>query len=138
MYSASHPVSTSMNGVSGNLVDSAGTINPAALDPAGKSYSPPRATVLGVGRPLPTNPTRPLGEGDRRGRFVSDPGLTRRIMNLVLSHPSAVLSGRTSPRGIKRSRSQDSYGDLPLTGDGADGNGGWARHPYSPTARAFR
>ena len=35
MYSAPHPVSTSMNGMGNELIDGSGTINPAALNPSG-------------------------------------------------------------------------------------------------------
>jgi hypothetical protein len=37
MYSASHPATSSMNGMGGDLIDPSGTINPAALNTAGMS-----------------------------------------------------------------------------------------------------
>ncbi len=42
----------------------------------------------------------------------------------VLPTTSAAASSVLSPRGIKRSRSPEPYGDLPLTGEGGDGDGG--------------
>lgn len=35
MYSAPHPVSTSMNGMGSDMIDGSGTINPAALNSSG-------------------------------------------------------------------------------------------------------
>ncbi|MCJ1483294.1 hypothetical protein MMC06_003461 [Schaereria dolodes] len=74
MYTTSHPVSTSMNGMGTNMIDGSGTINPAALNTS--------ASVL----PTATSVNPPIA----------------------------------SPRGIKRSRSPDIYGDLPLGGEGDD------------------
>ena len=41
----------------------------------------------------------------------------------VLSNASAVLANATSPRGVKRSRSPESYGDLSRTGEGEGEDG---------------
>lgn len=35
MYQSSHPVSTSINGMGGDMIDGSGTINPAALNTPG-------------------------------------------------------------------------------------------------------
>jgi len=41
MYSATHPVSTSMNnGMGGGMIDGSGTINPAALNTPGRTLFP--------------------------------------------------------------------------------------------------
>ncbi|MCJ1297251.1 hypothetical protein MMC08_000037 [Hypocenomyce scalaris] len=74
MYSASHPASTSINGMGSDMIDPSGTINPAALN-----------TTVSV---LPT--------------------------------PSSVSAHDTSPRGIKRSRSPELYGEIPHGGEGED------------------
>ncbi|KAE8549522.1 hypothetical protein TMatcc_000533 [Talaromyces marneffei ATCC 18224] len=68
MYSASHQSSAPMNGMSGEVIDGSGTINPAALNTAASLSAPTTA---------PSN---------------------------------------LSPRGIKRSRSPDQYGDTGLDG----------------------
>ena len=39
MYSASHPVSTSMNGMGADMIDGSGTINPAELNTTGITVS---------------------------------------------------------------------------------------------------
>ncbi|KZF26286.1 hypothetical protein L228DRAFT_9065 [Xylona heveae TC161] len=65
MYSASHPVPASMNGMGGDIIDGSGTINPAAL-------------------------------------------------NTVLPTPTSVSAPETSPRGVKRSRSPEYYGELAM------------------------
>ncbi|MCJ1292225.1 hypothetical protein MMC34_003775 [Xylographa carneopallida] len=75
MYTASHPVSTAMNGMGADMIDGSGTINPAALNTP--------VSVL----PTPTSTTAPS----------------------------------SSPRGVKRSRSPDIYGDLPPGSQGDDG-----------------
>lgn len=50
MYSTSHQVSGSMNGLGGNVVDGSGTINPAALDPTGRPVPLPSDACSRHGR----------------------------------------------------------------------------------------
>lgn len=40
MYQSSHPVSTSINGMGGDMIDGSGTINPAALNTPGITIPP--------------------------------------------------------------------------------------------------
>lgn len=40
MYQSSHPVSTSINGMGGDMIDGSGTINPAALNTPGITILP--------------------------------------------------------------------------------------------------
>ncbi|EED24103.1 nuclear localization protein, putative [Talaromyces stipitatus ATCC 10500] len=68
MYSAPHQASAPMNGMSGEVMDGSGTINPAALNTAASLSAP------------------------------------------------TVAPSNLSPRGIKRSRSPDQYGDAVLDG----------------------
>lgn len=53
--------------------------------------------------------------------WLQEPVLTLNLQT-VLSNQSATITPDTSPRGIKRSRSPDTYGDLP-PGDGLGEDG---------------
>ena len=52
--------------------------------------------------------------------FAADTSLSSPTVS-VLPTPSSINASDTSPRGLKRSRSPDIYGDLPASGDGDDG-----------------
>lgn len=41
MYQSPHPVSTTINGMGGDMIDGSGTINPAALNTPGITIPPP-------------------------------------------------------------------------------------------------
>ena len=102
MYSAQ-----ATNGL--GVTDGSGTINPAALNSSGKitaRYRAPRARCDAL---LPAVHYR--GVADILGPHLG-----------ALAHSAASISPDTSPRGVKRSRSPDTYGDLPADDNfGEDG-----------------
>ncbi|KAI9674693.1 MAG: hypothetical protein M1817_001596 [Caeruleum heppii] len=117
MYSAAQPVSTSMNGMGGGIIDGSGTINPAALNSAGKRFG------LLDGRQRPTRALGCLSVPASSSRDSSRHDLffvhfaDDFISTAILSNPTA---SDTSPRGVKRSRSPDTYDEVPATGEGGD------------------
>ncbi|KAI9759094.1 MAG: hypothetical protein M4579_002611 [Chaenotheca gracillima] len=136
MYSTPHPVTTTapttMNGMGSDLVDGSGTINPAALNPAGEC---PRSVLVALvddascrglsqNRAHTSHACRSVVSSCPSRRVREANNARAAVMSLVLSNHPTVLPPDSSPRGIKRSRSQDSYGgDVPLTGEGGDENG---------------
>ncbi|KAK8250346.1 chromatin remodelling complex Rsc7/Swp82 subunit-domain-containing protein [Phyllosticta capitalensis] len=101
MYSTTshHPVSASLNGGIGNIMDPTTTINPAALNSAGTS----RISNLHLARArAPTPPFRPS------------------LTFVAVLPGSTNLAPHASSRGIKRSRSPDASGDVLSTDRGDD------------------
>ena len=128
MYSASHPASTSINGMGSDMIDPSGTINPAALNTTGIScsflifYLEQTCARLSASRQ----------HVSLHGKVESPPQTDRIFCHYlgadafctvvsVLPTPSSVSAHDSSPRGIKRSRSPDLYGEIPHGGEGEDG-----------------
>lgn len=111
MYSAQ-----TTNGL--GVTDGTGTINPAALNSSGK-ISPGSA----YGPALCDTVTLLLGRAPF-WMFVADIGHHLG----TLANSAASISPDTSPRGLKRSRSPDTYGDLPAEDNFGDG-GTLVEHP---------
>ena len=120
MYSTSQPVSTAANGMGSDIIDGSGTINPAALNTAGRAP------------PFPTSWSGPSAwricfdarsfRGDAKPTdHVATPSRTCwmsladicSVLIAVLPPSATVNVQSTSPRGTKRSRSPEPYGDLP-------------------------
>lgn len=127
MYSASHPVSTSINGMGSDMIDPSGTINPAALNTTGITrflLSPPPRTDLRQEFCVASAALPPLRveSSSRAGRsFCYDVEADDLHVASVLPTPSSVPTHDTSPRGVKRSRSPELYGEISHGGDGDDG-----------------
>ena len=128
MYSAHQPVSTALNGMQNDF--GAGTINPAALDSAGNVFSSQtfllhrpsnwsllhhiHQQILATAVFLCRNTPSPVGMDD-----ANQPRVTT-----GLSAANIPSSGAMS-RGVKRSRSPESYGGDYMGGD----DGGRLDHP---------
>jgi hypothetical protein len=105
-------------------VTDGGTINPAALN-SGRPQSQTRLSLAGV-IPQFHNSTPPTA---RRAFCPCSFDLsTAAVISADMEEAGAltnpIITPETSPRGIKRSRSPDTYGDLPL-GDGLGDDGTW-------------
>lgn len=108
----------SANGL-GGVTDGSGTINPAALNSQGmrklllsRDLGAYRRRDHIHGRLLECDALVMLSDQETKADYLP-PG--------ALTNPATILQD-TSPRGIKRSRSPDTYGDLPPGDDlGDDG-----------------
>lgn len=115
-----------MNGMSGEVIDGSGTINPAALNTAGMGFG---CLFMFSYLFLPLTPLAQIcfSQWLNDDPIVSDAFpffakflmLTCSLLIASLSAPTAAPSN-LSPRGIKRSRSPDGYGDAGLDGDHED------------------
>lgn len=139
MYQSSHPVSTSINGMGGDMIDGSGTINPAALNTPGITIPPPlqysfiQAISLGLSSLLYWRCFREANLSNTRDEgydHVITRNITKDVTNggasnflgsvLPPSSSTTNIAPKSSPRGIKRSRSPELLGDLAV-GGGDDG-----------------
>lgn len=128
MYTAPHPASTSINGMGSDMIDGSGTINPAALNTPG-NYSPPSPSLdhIGVVNARWGCPGT-WSHSTHRHRNVpgDDPAITTLWLTLVRDRlvsvipPSSTTAAKSSPRGLKRSRSPEDSEDSPF-GEADDG-----------------
>ncbi|MCJ1475907.1 hypothetical protein MMC13_004571 [Lambiella insularis] len=127
MYTTSHPVSASMNGMGADMIDGSGTINPAALNTPGITTL--HLSSLSGARPLLCSPLLPTfcayttdTPSDSLPLLPWDCKLTRSRFSpvSVLPASTSINASNASPRGIKRSRSPDIYGNLPVGGQDDD------------------
>jgi hypothetical protein len=146
MYTAPHPASTAINGMASDMIDGSGTIDPAALNTPGNDSLHPgadaRAHMGLVQAPRATGAPGGLQDGPPLTVMgtcrVRTDGMTTRLANVnvilvsVIPPSSAVTAARSSPRGLKRSRSPEESEDSPV--GGAD-DGMWSPRMRSP-ARA--
>ena len=112
MYTAPHPVTSSMNGVGTGMIDDPGTINPAALNGPGMPSCRRLDSVL----PYPRIPWFSRRQHDL---FLINPLISFLILPLLTFRPF-IVSGlpppintayNSAPRGLKRSRSPEGYND---------------------------